>query len=225
MLNLLLPSAQGTACSHCHYLNRSAVEQDSKKDDGTALQENALVVGGQRRNETLKNVTWLCCRGSTCTFDRDVVISQTCCNLGGEVDKQWGFTVFIKYLPPPLLHSVVAKMTKCKWISTQKTFLWSMQHLSRTLPLVLLHSERCYHVKHLLEILPWQNKRKNGVDFCCRFAEQMRQMSQIHDGTLGYVFILRRKCGFSAFWDLTRCFVSIFSGLSLGVTLETDWQP
>lgn len=221
MLNLLLPSAQGTACSHCHYLNRSAVEQDSKKDDGTALQENALVVGGQRRNETLKNFTWLCCRGSTCTFDRDVVISQTCCNLGGEGDKQWG----LHQIPA----TTTAALSSCKndkmQMALKKTFLWSMQHLSRTLPLVLLHSERCYHVKHLLEILPWQNKRKNGVDFCCRFTEQMRQMSQIHDGTLGYVFILRRKCGFSAFWDLTRCFVSIFSGLSLGGTLETDWQP
>lgn len=48
MLNLLLPSAQGTMCSHRHYLNRSAVEQDSKKDDETALWVIA-VVGGQRK--------------------------------------------------------------------------------------------------------------------------------------------------------------------------------
>lgn len=47
MLNLLLPSAQGTVCSHRHYLNRSAVEQDSKKDDETALRVIALV-GGQK---------------------------------------------------------------------------------------------------------------------------------------------------------------------------------
>lgn len=47
MLNLLLPSAQGTVCSHRHYLNRSAVEQDSKKDDETAPRVIALV-GGQK---------------------------------------------------------------------------------------------------------------------------------------------------------------------------------
>lgn len=53
MLNLLLPSAQGTMCSHRHYLHRSAVEQDSKRDDETALWVIA-VIGGQRKNETFK---------------------------------------------------------------------------------------------------------------------------------------------------------------------------
>lgn len=47
MLNFLQPSAQGTVCSHHHYLNRSAVEQDSKRDDETALRVIALV-GGQK---------------------------------------------------------------------------------------------------------------------------------------------------------------------------------
>lgn len=54
MLNLLLPSAQGTVCSHHHYLNRSAVEQDSKKDDETALRVIALVIGQKTKMRHLK---------------------------------------------------------------------------------------------------------------------------------------------------------------------------
>lgn len=54
MLNLLLLSAQGSVCSHRHYLNRSAVEQDSKKDDETALRVIALVGGQKTETRHLK---------------------------------------------------------------------------------------------------------------------------------------------------------------------------
>lgn len=150
------------------------------------------------------------------------------CKLVGEALKEalWDFTLFFKYLPLTL-----NRVDKCKWVSAQRPF---HEWCSRYFPLNFCPSLLCLecicdncHVKHLL-------KHLLKVDFCDRFAEQMRlKWSHCHyfKSTMALMDTFSpcriSVASVSAFWDLKLCFVFwrwpphyIFCELSSGVALE-----